>query len=57
MKGELALVIYEDLELVSHELSAYGLDLFSHSGTEHHHLLLGGSALEDSLDYRTKTKV
>lgn len=50
VEGKLALVVDEDFEGVAHELAADALDILSHSGGEHHHLLLGGSALEDLLN-------
>lgn len=49
VKGKLALVVNEDLELVAHELAADVLHIWAHSCREHHHLLLGRGGLEDGL--------
>lgn len=50
VKGELALVVDEDLEGVAHELATDVLHVVGHGGREHHHLLLGRCGLEDLLD-------
>jgi hypothetical protein len=49
VKGELALVVNEDLKLVAHELPTYVLYFRSHGSGEHHDLFLSRSGLEDLL--------
>jgi hypothetical protein len=50
MKGELSLVVDENLELVAHELAADVLDIIGHSGREHHNLFLRWGSSEDCLN-------
>jgi len=49
VQGELGVVVDEDLHGVLAELAAHGADLLVEGGRVHHHLLFGGSRLEDVL--------
>ncbi len=50
VKGELALVVDEDLKHLFHELATHGADFSRQGSREHHHLLLMRGHLEDLLD-------
>jgi hypothetical protein len=50
VKSHFALIIDEDLELITHELTAYVLHIIFHGGREHHNLLLGRGGLENGLN-------
>jgi len=53
VEGELGFVVDEDLERISHELSANGSDLLGKSRAEHHDLFLGRSRAENLLHVTT----
>ena len=50
VESEFSLIIDEDLERISHELSADGSNLLRERGAEHHDLLVGRCCSEDLLD-------